>query len=145
MSQLLTFFKGSDTRFGVFYPIEYLLAAFPNWATAQKVRRTLYDSGWPDDELVAVPGEDVVHFAQEHLKKDGLWGLLMTELSRFIHTEAPYADHDLELARQGAGFVAVHCPSEHKREAAWNLIAPSQPIVCRYYGSGAIEHFAGET
>jgi hypothetical protein len=36
MSQLATFFNGSDTRLGVFYPEHFLIAIFPDVEQAMK-------------------------------------------------------------------------------------------------------------
>src|SRR5262245_60938164 len=112
MSALGSFFHGSRTELGVFYPRHYLLAVFEGFQEAQDARLRLIDLGTSPDEVIAVPGEDVVQFAREHWRHDGLWGVLMREVSRRIGTEAQYADHDLEEAQQGAGFVAVHCRNE---------------------------------
>jgi len=144
MSELATFFHGADTHFGVFYPTHYVLAIFETFEDAEKARQQLIASGWKGEEVIAVPGDDVVHFATEHWRKDGLWGLLMRELSRLFGTEAPYADHDLELAKRGAGFLAVHCRNEHEKDPAWSRLQPAHPLVARYYAFGGIEHLAGE-
>ncbi len=144
MSRLSTFFKGADTEFGIFYPKHYLLSAFSNLEDAEHARRALTSTGQGDGDVISVSGEEVVRFAEEHLVKDGLWGLLMTELSRAIGTEAGYADKDLAAARKGAAFVAVHCPTEDAKSAAWKVIEPTHPLVARFYSMGGIEHLAGD-
>lgn len=144
MSKLATFFHGSDTQWGVFYPRTYLLAAFANWERAQSARRKFTNGGYPDEDVIAVSGGEVVNFADEYLKKHGLWTVFMTEVSRFIDTEATYADHDLELARRGAAFVAIRCPTDEEKNRAWQLLSPLEPLVARYYGADGVEHFTGE-
>ncbi|SRR5258706_4927948 len=144
MSTLATFFKGSDTRFGVFYPTDYLVAIYRNEEEAAKARRVLFEAGMSDEDVVAVPGEDVVHFAQEHMKKDGVWGLLMTKLSQVFDTEASYAETDLDRAAHGAAFLAVYCPKEPVKNAVWKLLEPTHPWTARHYSIGGIEHLAGE-
>lgn len=144
MSRLSTFFTGAHTAFGVFYPKHYLLALFPDFARAEEAQKQLNRTGRADDEVISVSGDEVVEFAEEHLSKDGLWGLLMTELSRAIGTEATYADSDLAAAKKGAGFVAVHCPTEALKTEAWKVLEPMHPVVARYYSSGGIEHMVGE-
>jgi hypothetical protein len=145
MSRLSTFFKDGDTEFGVFYPNHYLLAVFGNLAEANGAKEELSHSGRAEEDVISVSGEEVVHFAEEHLLKDGLWGILMTKLSAAIGTEATYADMDLAAARKGAAFVAVHCPSEKVKTEAWKFLEPRHPLVARYYSFGGIEHLAGET
>jgi hypothetical protein len=144
MSTLERFFKGSDTRFGIFYPQNYLLAIFPNFEEAARAERQLLNAGFLQEDVVAVPGEDVVEHAEEHLKKQGLWSLLMQELSRIFETEEVYADKDYELARQGAGFVAAYCPSDPLKEKAWRAMDGCNPIAARRYALGGIEHLKGE-
>lgn len=144
MSRLSTFFKDSDTEFGIFYPKHYLLAVFPNLADADRAKQELNHAGRVDEDVISVSGEEVVHFAEDHLLEDGLWGLLMTELSRMIGTEALYADKDLAAAKQGAAFLAVHCPTEKIKIDAWKFLKPRHPLVARYYSFGGIEHLAGE-
>jgi hypothetical protein len=144
MSRLSTFFKDADTEFGVFYPKHYLLAVFPNFADADCAKGKLSSAGCLDEDVISVPGEEVVSFAEDHLLKDGLWGVMMTELSRTFGTEAVYADNDLAAAKKGAAFVAVHCLTDEAKSEAWKILEPTHPLVARYYSFGGIEHFAGK-
>jgi hypothetical protein len=143
MSRLSIFFKDADTEFGVFYLTHYLLAVFPNLADADRAKEKLNHAGRADEDVISVSGEEVVHFAEGDLLKDGLRGVLMTELSRMIGTEASYLDKDLAAAK-GAAFVAVHCPTEKLKVEAWKFLQPRHPLVARYYSFGGIEHLAGE-
>jgi hypothetical protein len=143
-SRLSTFFKGADTEFGVFYPTHYLLAVFANLAEANHAKEELNHAGRVDEDVISVSGEEVAQFAEEHLLKDGLWGMLMTELSRIFGTEASYTEKDLAAAKKGAAFVAVHCPVERLKTEAWKFLESRHPLVARYYSFGGIEHLAGE-
>jgi hypothetical protein len=144
MSRLSAFFRHADVEFGVFYPNHCLLAVFETLTDANVAKEDLNHAGLKDEDVISVSGEEVVHFAQDHLLKDGLWGALMTELSRIFGTEAAYADKDLAAARKGAAFIAVHCPTEKVKEEAWKFLEPRHPLVARYYSFGGIEHLAGE-
>ncbi len=144
MNRLTIFFRNADTQFGVFYPKHYLLAAFPNLADAQRAQAELTHGGRLNEDVLAVSGEEVIRFAEYHRIKDGLWGALMTPLSRIFGTEALYAERDLAAAQKGAAFLAVRCPTEKVKVAAWKLLAPTHPLVARYYHFGGIEHLVGE-
>ncbi len=144
MTRLTTFFKDADTQFGVFFPKHYLLAIFPNLADADRAKGELKHAGRADEDVISVSGEEVVHFAEDHVLHDGVWGVLMTRLSRIFGTEASYADDDLAAAKKGRAFVAVHCPTEEVKTDMWRLLEPSHPTVARYYHFGGIEHLAGE-
>lgn len=143
MSRLTTFFKNSDVEFGVFYPKHCLLAVFEDLADADCAKKELRNAGC--DDVISVSGEEVVHFAKDHVLKDGIWGALMTELSRIFATEAVYADKDLDAAKKGAAFLAVHCPTQEVKTRVWKVLEPRRPVVARYYSFGGIEHLAGET
>jgi hypothetical protein len=144
MSTLAAFFKESDTQFGVYYPKHCLMAMYPSLPDADQAQARLVNSGIPRKDVVAVPGEDLLQLAAEHTSKDGLWGWLMRHLSRAFSTEAVYADGDLDSAAHGAAVVAVYCPQESTKLAAWDCLKNTHPLVARYYGSIGIDHLAGE-
>ena len=141
MSQLATFFKGSDTELGVFYPTHYILATFRTLDLAKEAALKLRNAGFDREEYMAVPGRDFVQLIEE---EKTVGGMIMTELSRFIDTEANYSDRDKRDAEHGAGILAVYCPDEHSKNLAWSQIAPVGPIRARYYLTGAVEHLKGE-
>jgi len=146
VSVLAEFFNGSENQMGIFAPLGYVIALFPDLATAKPAERILLDAGgFPQDEVISVHGEDVVNLANEHAKHTGLGTLLMQGLSRMFETEEVYADHDFKLASQGAGFLAVHVANDVKKHQAWKLIEPLHPLVARHYSNIGVEHFAGET
>ena len=144
MNALERFFHGADTRLGIFYPKDYLFAAFPSLDTAERVRLELAGSGFRDDDVVVVPGEEVMRHAAEHWLGHGLRGRLMMELSRLIDTEESYADYDVRLALEGAGFVAVYCPGEEIKHKAWRHLSAYNPIAARHYEFAGIDHLKGE-
>jgi hypothetical protein len=144
MSVLATFFNGTDTHLGLFYPTRYLFAVYPSFENAEEARNQLAAAGLGSERTIAVPGEDVIQFAEEHVSQDGIWGALMREISRLLATEEVYAEHDLKLARRGAGFLAVHCQNDHAKERVWSHLEPTRPVVARYYMPSGIEHLKGE-
>jgi len=141
MSRLSVFFKDADTKLGIFYPNHYLVAVFRNMAAAGLAANKLRVAGFASDEVIATDGAEVLRLAQE---ETGLGSVLMQSLSRFFATEQVYTDHDVEHARHGAGFLAVHCPTELTKAEAWRLIQPEDPVDARYYGSDGIDHLAGD-
>ena len=145
MSRLTAFFNGADKRLGVFYPDHALIAIFPDIQCAQSAKGKLSGAGFSDYEALVVPGADLIDLVHEESMRSGMLGYLIKEVSRFLHTEAAYTDHDLQHAQRGAAVLAVHCPDERTKAAAWRLIAPTDPLVARHYCTSGIEHLAGET
>jgi hypothetical protein len=144
MSKLSVFFHGSDTHFGVFFPKDCLLAILPNMADAEHAVQHLRMSGYEEEDMVSASGPDLLRFAEGHAAENGLFGMLMTKLSRGLGTEALYMDQDLVEAQKGAALVAVHCPTETSKVHTWNLLAGFNPLAARYYGLLGIEHLAGD-
>lgn len=145
MNRLVAFFEGSETKLGVFYPIGYFVAAFPSIETAEKSRRELTHSGVASQACIALTGDEVLEFAVEHVQKDGLRGAVMREVSRLIDTEAKYTDQDLELAKQGAAFLVVKCPTEGEMRSIWERVQPFEPLIARYFMSSGIQHLVDRT
>ena len=145
MTQLHAFFRGGDSHLGMFYPSGYLIAIFPTLDVARKLERDLSFSGtFPEGDVMAASGEEVLkHDREDH---SGPWNYVMTGLSRLFGTEAEWGDRDLKMARGGASMLAVHCPTEPSKKAAWSRIEPFHPLAARYYslGLGGIEHLAGD-
>ncbi len=138
---LAEFFKGSETTLGVFYPNHHLIAVFRTPTVAESVCRKLRFAGFGEDQAIAATGDDVLELARA---ETSLGALLMQRVSSFFATEQRFTDADLEEARHGAGFLAVHCPTEQSKEEAWKLIQSADPLVARYYALSGIEHLAGD-
>jgi hypothetical protein len=141
MSALTDFFHGSETRLGVFYPSHYLVAIFPNPQLAAQAVSKLRQAGFPQSEAIATDGQAVVDLDHED---SGLASYVMQAVSRLIGTEQMFTDHDLDHARHGAGFVAVHCETEQSKNSAWKVLQAEKPLDARYYAAGGIEHLAGD-
>jgi hypothetical protein len=141
MNKLEDYFKTSGLRLGVFYPTHYLVAVFPNPAGAESALHKLLNAGFAPSDAIAADGNAVLEFDKEETH---LAGFVMRAVSRFFGTEQEFADHDLEDARKGAGFLAVLCPTDDLKNRAWSLIESEGPLDARYYSRLGIEHLAGD-
>ena len=139
MSKLVDYFGTSVERPGAFYPTHCLIAVFRNQAGAEFALHKLLSAGFAPSDAIAADGKAVVEFDKD---ETGLARLIMQALSRFFGTEQVFADHDLEDARHGAGFLAVRCPTDDLKNAAWRVIEPEGPLDARYYSRLGIEHLA---
>jgi hypothetical protein len=141
MSVLADFFKGSDTKLGVFYPNHYLVAVFRDPEKANAAVQKLWHAGFEHSDAIATDGSAVVELDKE---ETGLTTFVTQAMSRFFATEQLFTDHDLHHARRGAGFLAVHCPTEDTKKSAWNIVKGEKPLDARYYGTDGIDHLAGD-
>jgi hypothetical protein len=141
MNKLVDYFGKSVERLGAFYPTHCLVAIFRTPAGADSALQKLLSGGFAPADAIATDGNAVLEFDKD--EKD-LARFIMQAISRFFATEQVFADHDLEDARHGAGFLAVRCPTDDLKNAAWRLIAPEEPLDARYYSRLGIEHLAGD-
>jgi hypothetical protein len=141
MNKLEDYFGTSVERLGAFYPTHCLMSVFRNPAGAEFTLHKLLSAGFAPSDAIAADGKAVLEFDKD--EKD-LARFIMQAISRFFATEQVFADHDLEDARHGAGFLAVRCPTDDLKNTAWSLIEPEKPLDARYYSRVGIEHLAGD-
>lgn len=125
----------------MFYPTHHLIAIFRNSAGAEVAAHKLWNADFAPSDAIATDGKAILEFDNEEA---GLGNIVMQAISRYVGTEQIFADHDLEDARQGAGFLAVRCPTDELKNTAWNLIKAEGPLDARYYAVFGIEHLAGD-
>ena len=141
MNKLVDYFGKSVERMGAFYPTHCLVAVFPNPAGAESALHKLLSAGFAESDAIAADGSAVLEFDED---ETDLARFIMQAISRFFATEQRFADHDLEAARHGAGFLAVRCPTDDLKNTAWSIIEPEGPLDARYYSRLGIEHLAGD-
>jgi hypothetical protein len=119
MNNLVDYFGTSVERLGAFYPTHHLSAVFRNPKGAELSLHKLLSAGFAPSDVIAADGKAVLEFDKEEMD---LARFVMQAISRFFATEQVFADHDLEDARKGAGFLAVRCSTDEQKNIAWSLI-----------------------
>ena len=138
MKQRWDFFKETDSSFGVFYPKNYVVAAFETLERAQEIEARFRADGFDADEVTAAPGGFVVNEVES--QKDANWlDRARAGIAAAIGTETGYIDDDLKLARRGGAFLFVHVPDDPTMVRVRALLARAHPIYARRYLTGAIE------
>jgi hypothetical protein len=141
MNKLVDYFGRSVERRGAFYPTHCLVAIFRNPEGAESTLNKLLSAGFAPADAIAADGKAVLEFDKD---EEDLARFILQAISRFFATEQVFADHDLEDARHGAGFLSVRCPTDDLKNAAWSVIEPEGPLDARYYSRLGIEHLAGD-
>jgi hypothetical protein len=139
MAILTSFFKGSDSTLGVFYPTDYIIAVLPTFASAQAASHALRQSGLGEDEVLAIPSSEVLKYFEEFRAHSGVWAGVMSMLSRAFGTEQVFADDDVQSAQAGRGFVAIHSPGEAQARRIRELVKPFEPKAMHWYHTGGVE------
>ncbi len=132
------FFKEGDHSFGMFYPRHYIVAGFENHALAEAAERDLLRQGFGDEDVRAATGDFVAH-ELESMDDASFLDKLKIQISKAVGTEAGYIEDDLELARQGGGFLFVYVPTDEDCARAMATLEPLYPVFARRYLPMAIE------
>jgi hypothetical protein len=139
MTKLAKFFKESDSTLGVFYPKHYIIATFSTFEKTKEAAQALRTAGFSEDEVLALPGSEIIRFFEEFHANAGLWSGVMTMLSRAFGTEQLFADEDVVRARAGAGFLAVYSPEASQGAQIRELLKPFEPGAMHWYEAGGIQ------
>lgn len=139
MEKRWDFFKESDSSFGLFYPMHYVVAGFDSLEHARHAEQALRDAGFAEDEVTSASGR----FVAEHVESqdDPSWlDDIKAEIGRAIGTEASYIDEDLALARRGGAFTFAYAPDHERMIEVKNVLLRQHPIYARAYNRAAIVH-----
>lgn len=137
MAHLADFFRESHTVLGVFYPLHYLVAVFPNLEKARHAVRDLVFTGFPADQAAAFDGKE---FLKLEWDEASVWNAFTKAISRSLEGEQTATDEMVDRAAKGAAFVMVHCPDEETKARVWELIDKANPIEALYYTRLGIDH-----
>jgi hypothetical protein len=138
MTTLTNFFKGCDSQLGIFYPKHYIIATFAAFQLAEQAAQALRNTGASDEQVLAIPGEQVLKYFEEFRAHSGLWAGVMSLLSRGLGTGQVFADDDVEAAYAGAGFLAVHSTTDAETARIQALVVPFEPRTMHWYETGGI-------
>ena len=121
-----------ETSFGIFYPVGYLVAGFPESDHAEQVRRDLLTGGYDAKDCVLYGAAEVADATQRNLDENT--GFLAT-LGRSDEIVAVH----LEAAKKGAAFLLIYAPGKLEATRAMNVIRRVSFAFVHRYHRWAIE------
>lgn len=100
---------------GIFYPVGYLVAAFPDREAAERVRNDLLTGGYDESDSALYTCAEVAEAASANLSEHRgfLATLAWSDEALKIH---------LEKAREGAAFLLIYSPNDIETARAMNVI-----------------------
>lgn len=120
--------------FGVFSPTGYVLMAFADDGSAEKARQALIRGGFREDDVIHYGKQEVLaelEKDEEHSEDPLQIGQEMDKVNRYI-----------ELAKQGAGFLALHAPEEELSRRAISIVRPFRLKFAEKYNRLTMEELA---
>jgi hypothetical protein len=128
-------FKDGSSSFGAFYPKHYVLAVFPNDATAAEAAAALRAAGFAGENVVEATGAEFVTRAETARADQSTLTRLREQWSR-LYTDGSDASRQLvDFAGRGAAFVLAYASEDAEAERAADAVRPLRPEILRYYGA----------
>jgi hypothetical protein len=124
-----------DTSFGIFYPVGYIVAGFPEPAHAEQVRRDLLTGGYDAQDCVFHGAAEVADATQRNLAQNT--GFLAT-----LGRSDDMVRRHLEAARKGAAFLLIYAPGDLEASRAMNVVRRVPFVFAHRYHRLAIEELS---
>ena len=126
------FFKESDSSFGVFYPLHYIVAAFDTIERANAIRVKFLDAGFAEDDVATASGPFVVDKLESPVGASW-FERFEAGFASFLGTELGYIEDDHKLAQRGCAFLFVYTPDVASIRRAEALLTRAHPLSARRY------------
>lgn len=132
------FLKESDTSLGLFYPLHYIVAGYPDMPAARAAEAAFHANGTSHEDVRAVTGEFVAE-QLEAMDEESWLEQAKASLVEFMGTEAGYLREDKRHARARGGFLFVYAPDDTSLARANGIFGQHRPTYARRYLRPAIE------
>lgn len=117
----------STTDWGIFYPVGYLVAAFPKKQDAWQVQQNLITGGYDEADCALYTCEEVAAAAGRNLAENTGF------LARLGWADEAVKMH-LDAAKEGASFLLIYAPGDTDTARTMNVIRRgSFEFVHRYH------------
>ena len=127
--------KDGETSFGSFYPKNYLLAVFPDDATAVRAGDALRAAGFAEDDVVVASGAQALAHDAALNANEGWFTRLREQWAKLYTDASAGTQRLLERARAGSAFVLTYAPEDDQRARAADTLRPLGPQRMLYYGA----------
>lgn len=105
--------KQSD--FGIFYPVDYLVVAFPQYKSAQQVQQDLFIGGYEQYDCLLYTAVEIARAAEQNLRSN-------TDFLAHLGKSDEAVERHLEVAKQGGTFWLIYAPDDLGATREWNVI-----------------------
>jgi hypothetical protein len=106
--------KAPPTRFGIFYPRGYVVVALRTQEDAERMRWSLIEGGYAEEDVKLLDTEKVLEIASAELEQ-------LNPLVRAVGGEAEATQSHIAGATAGQIFLVAYAPSELDTERLMNV------------------------
>ena len=121
-----------EEEWSVFYPKGYVVVIFSSPDDVAGAMKAVVATGWQQDDVVPVTGEEMLARYDQHQEKQGWLEKLQSTLAEFGQ-ETQYLRDILDQARAGNQFLMVYAPELEQAQRVRDLVKPFAPIRLTLY------------
>ena len=121
--------------FGVFKPIDHIVAGFKTQPAAQNAMAALMQSSLVDKRMHIHTSVDMLDLAEQSLRNAGVMAAFGFELE--------LARLHLSLAQAGCSFLVVHTDEDEETERVGQAMRASGAVVAHRYGTFMVQELIG--
>lgn len=128
--------KTGDSADDIFYPTDYVIAAFEDRSLLHRAKDALAQAGFSQDDLIVVDAQQMRALRREQMREESSNPL--KAIKAFVSNMGDDSDYVLqyqELAQRGYAFLLAYAPDDDKTARVTQAIKPFRPERARKYAS----------
>lgn len=128
--------KTGDSAEGIFYPTDYVIAAFESQQALEGARNALKQAGFAENDLISLDAQHMRSLDREE-KREESHDPIKAVKSFFSNMgdDSNFAQQYQELAARGFSFLLAYAPDDDKTARVTELIKQFNPQRARKYAS----------
>jgi hypothetical protein len=131
--------KTGDSADDVFYPTDYVIAAFENQSLLNDARDALRHAGFADNDVIVLDAQGMRSLGRDQAREES--SNPFKAVKAFISNMGDDSDYVLqyqELAQRGYVFLLAYAPDDDKTTRVTQAIKPFKPERARKYASMSV-------
>lgn len=128
--------KTGDSAEGIFYPTDYVIAAFGNQQSLAGAKDALSHAGFAANDLIVLDAQQMRSLKRE--KRQDEKHNPLEAIKSFVSVmgdDSNFAEQYIELADRGFSFLLAYAPDDDKTTRVTELIKSFNPQRARKYSS----------
>jgi hypothetical protein len=128
--------KTGDSAEDIFYPTDYVIAAFENQQLLDGARDALKHAGFAENDLITLNAKQMRALNREDEREES--SNQLKAVKSFLSNmgdDSNFAQQYQELAEQGYSFLLAYAPDDDKTSRVTDLIKQFNPQRARKYSS----------
>lgn len=128
--------KTGDSAEGIFYPTDYVIAAFENPQALAGARNALMHAGFAENDVITLDAQQMRSLSRENARDENTNPIkAIKSFFSNMGDDSNFAIQYQELASQGFSFLLAYAPDDDRTQRVTGLLKQFNPQRARKYSS----------